>query len=308
MESWGDTRNIWLRNALPHPCQPSSFMILRLGFMLTCRVLSWLSRARPAIPLRRRALLPVFRRSYATLCNWSRRTLHRPWRNSCMSNWYRSAALSDKPFYRFLRKVRRGFRDLSVPAPRLLTAPLLWIVLSVRSLYYFVVRIFVCEPLFKAYITRYGRNFHTGVYLHWVQGRGQLLFGDNVLIDGKCSFSFAARYTETPTLEIGDNSGVGHNSTFIVGKRITIGKHCRLASQVYMFDSPGHATEAKARMSGQPAALEDVREIVVADNVWIGTGAIIYPGVKIGEGSIVAAGAVVMSDVPPYTLVAGNPA
>lgn len=186
--------------------------------------------------------------------------------------------------------------------------PLLWIVLAIREVYYFLARVFVCEPLFKAYCTKYGRNLHTGVFLHWIQGRGRIVLGDNVRIDGKSSFTFAARYSEHPTLEIGDNSGVGHNSVFVIGKRITIGKHCRLASNVYLFDSPGHPMDAAARMAGLPAAAEDVREIVVGDNVWIGSRAVIFPGVKIGEGSVVATGAVVMSDVPAYTLVAGNPA
>jgi acetyltransferase-like isoleucine patch superfamily enzyme len=225
-----------------------------------------------------------------------------------MSTWYRSAALSDSPFFRFLRNSRRAVLRFSVPAPKVLTVPALSLVLAVRELYYFVVRVFICEPLFKGYVTSHGRNFHTGVFLHWVQGRGRFVFGDNVIIDGKCSFTFAARYSENPTLEIGDNSGVGHDCTFIVGKRITIGKHCRLANQIYMFDSPGHPMDAQARMAGQPASAEDVREIVVGDNVWIGTRAVIYPGVKIGEGAVIATGAVVMADVPPYTLVAGNPA
>jgi acetyltransferase-like isoleucine patch superfamily enzyme len=61
-------------------------------------------------------------------------------------------------------------------------------------------------------------------------------------------------------------------------------------------------------MAGSPTADEEVKPVVIEDNVWIGRAAIIMPGVTIGEGSIVAAGAVVMSDVPPNTLVLGNPA
>jgi acetyltransferase-like isoleucine patch superfamily enzyme len=225
-----------------------------------------------------------------------------------MSGWRRSAALSNSLGFRVLRAARRGILNFSLPAPRLLAVPFLWLVVALREAYYFVARVFVCEPLFKAYCASYGRNVHTGVYLHWVQGRGRLVLGNNVRIDGKCSFSFAARYSEHPTFEIGDDSGIGHNGTFIIGKRITIGRHCRLAGSVYMFDSPGHPMDAAARQAGQPAAAEDVREIVVADHVWIGARAVIYPGVKLGEGCVVATGAVVMTDVPPYTLVAGNPA
>jgi chloramphenicol O-acetyltransferase type B len=47
---------------------------------------------------------------------------------------------------------------------------------------------------------------------------------------------------------------------------------------------------------------------VIEDNVWIGRNAIIFPGVRIGEGSVVAMGTVVMNSIPPNTVVAGNPA
>lgn len=50
------------------------------------------------------------------------------------------------------------------------------------------------------------------------------------------------------------------------------------------------------------------KPVTIADHVWIGARAIICPGVSIGEGAVIAAGAVVTKDVPPYTIVGGNPA
>uniref|UniRef100_Q3AQI9 Acetyltransferase (Isoleucine patch superfamily)-like protein n=1 Tax=Chlorobium chlorochromatii (strain CaD3) TaxID=340177 RepID=Q3AQI9_CHLCH len=50
------------------------------------------------------------------------------------------------------------------------------------------------------------------------------------------------------------------------------------------------------------------KPVTIGDNVWIGARAIICPGVAIGEGAVIAAGAVVIKDVPPYTIVGGNPA
>jgi acetyltransferase-like isoleucine patch superfamily enzyme len=170
------------------------------------------------------------------------------------------------------------------------------------------VRVFFCEPFFKAYCTRYGRNVHTGVFLHWIKGRGELIIGDNVRIDGKCSFSFAARFSEQPTLIIGDNTGIGHACSFRIGKKVVIGRHCRIAGNVSIFDSPGHPADPIARIAGSPPTDDEVRPVVIEDNVWIGERAIIVPGVTIGQGSVVAAGAVVMMDVPPNTMVAGNPA
>lgn len=196
----------------------------------------------------------------------------------------------------------------SVPAPRALLFPLVNTFLGARSVYYFVARVFFCEPFFKAHCTTYGRNVHTGAFFHWIQGRGQLIVGDGVIIDGKCSFTFALRYSAQPTLMIGDNSGIGHDCSFIVGKRITIGRHCRIAGSVQIFDAPGHPADPIWRREGLPAGDDEVRPVVVEDNVWIGNRAIIMPGVTIGRDSIVASGSVVMVDVPQNTLVAGNPA
>jgi len=174
--------------------------------------------------------------------------------------------------------------------------------------YRFGMRVFICEPLFKAACTRYGKGVHTDIYIHCIMGKGDIVLGDRVLMDGKCVIAFASRFTEHPTLSVGDNTGIGHLCRFTIGKRITIGRNCRLAGEVWLFDSPGHPADPEARRQGISAADEDVRPITIGDNVWIGRRALIFPGVTIGEGSIVAAGAAVMSDVPPYTAVAGNPA
>jgi acetyltransferase-like isoleucine patch superfamily enzyme len=185
---------------------------------------------------------------------------------------------------------------------------MLWGFLCLRAAYFFGKRLLICEPLFKAYCRRYGRRVRTGVYIHWVQGKGDLILGDDVLVDGKCCFSFAARYTARPTLSVGDHTQIGHNCRFSVGKRITIGRHCHVASDVWMLDSSGHPADPEARLAGLPPSPEEVRPIVVEDNVWIGSRSVIFAGVTIGHGSVVSAAAVVTGDVPPNTLVAGNPA
>ena len=199
-------------------------------------------------------------------------------------------------------------RAFSLPAPRLVFVPALHAVLAVRAAYYFVARVFVCEPLFKAYCREYGCNLHTGVFLHWVQGRGDIILGDDVIFDGKSSITFAARYCDRPTLRVGSNTGFNHNVTLVVGREITIGSHCRIAGGVAIFDVNGHPADPEARREGRPPSPEEVKPVRIGDNVWIGRNAIIHPGVRIGEGSIVSAGAVVMSDVPPLSVVAGNPA
>ena len=214
---------------------------------------------------------------------------------------------SHHPVARQIRRVAR-LRSAPLPVPHAVSKALLTVFLLVRGVYYWLFRVLIAEPLFKGYCRSYGRNVRTDIFIHWVQGRGDLIIGDDVLIDGKCSFTFAARYTPTPTLSIGSGSGIGHGCSFTVGKKITIGRNCRIAAGVWMFDSPGHPTDPQARLDNVPALDADVKPIEVADNVWIGGRAVVFPGVRIGEGSIVSACAVVAADVPPYSIVAGNPA
>lgn len=225
-----------------------------------------------------------------------------------MSNWYRHLATSDDWSARTFRRVYRGVRNFSVPAPRLITVPFLAIVIGIRSTYYFIMRVFVCEPLFKAYCKSYGRNLHTGVSLHWVQGKGDIILGDNVKLDGRSNIFFAARFSERPVLRIGDNTGIGHLCSFVVGKEIRIGSYCRFGSSISVFDTSGHPSDPVARKNGEPPGIDDVRPVIIGDNVWVGTGSTIGPGVVIGDNSIISAHSVVMSSVPANTVVAGNPA
>lgn len=82
-------------------------------------------------------------------------------------------------------------------------------------------------------------------------------------------------------------------------KRIEIGEGVMIAQNVTIYDSDAH------EISGGRGVTLPVR---IGDHVWIGLSAIILKGVTIGDGAVVAAGAVVTRDVPPGTLVAGNPA
>lgn len=221
---------------------------------------------------------------------------------------YRSIARSNHWFPRLLRACLRITRNFSIPAPRVVTVPLAGVFIVARSVYYFIMRVFFCEPFFKSYCTKYGRNLHTGSFFHWVQGRGELLIGNDVTIDGKCGFCFAARYSDRPRLIIGDHTIIGHNTSFTVGEQISVGRHCQISGGVSILDSPGHPLDPTARREGKPAMREDVRPVVIEDDAWIGQRVIILPGVTIGRGSVVAAGSVVMTSVPPNVLVAGNPA
>lgn len=220
----------------------------------------------------------------------------------------RWAATSDQPLAAVVRQVARSARSISLPLPKLVTLPYRWAYLSGRSIVFFVRRVFIAEPIFRSYCRTVGRRFRTDIFVHWVQGRGVIELGDDVLLDGKIAFAFAASFSDTPTLRIGNRTGVGHACSFVIGKLIEIGDDCRIAGGASFRDSPGHPVDAEARRRGDRPSPDAVKPIIVEHNVWIGAGASIAPGVRIGEGSVISAGANVLSDVPPYTLVAGNPA
>lgn len=221
---------------------------------------------------------------------------------------YRYLARSDAAAARALRRLYRGAAGFSVPAPKAVVKPVLLGYELWRSAYSFGKRVFVCQPMFAAYCKKVGKNLRTGDDLHWVQGQGDILIGDDVWLDGIVDITFAARFAERPTLEIGDGTNIGNRTTFAIGKRITIGKHCNISGQTALFDSNGHPSDPVARRNGEPPAADQVRPITIGDDVWIGKGCIVFPGVRIGDCAIISAGSVVRRHVPPYAVVAGNPA
>jgi len=199
-------------------------------------------------------------------------------------------------------------QHLTLPAPRFIVRPYLWLFLAARGLLFFLRRILVAEPLFKAYCTQFGRGVTTGIYVPWVQGSGELVVGDHVRVSGKVSISFAASFCSRPRLEIGDHSDIAHETRFVVGRSIRVGRYVQVAGGVTFRDSGGHPTDPESRRQGEPPHPDDVKPIVVHDHAWIGSGVLVMPGTDIGEGAIVSAHSVVSGKVAPYSIVAGNPA
>lgn len=107
-------------------------------------------------------------------------------------------------------------------------------------------------------------------------------------------------------IEIGD--GTGMTSTIISSaQKISIGRYCKIGGGVKILDHNFHAMDAAARRDF--GGDRKPREISIGDDVFIGTNAIILKGTKIGTRSVIAAGSVVFGlDIPPDSLVRGNPA
>ncbi|HEY2526639.1 MAG TPA: acyltransferase [Xanthobacteraceae bacterium] len=119
------------------------------------------------------------------------------------------------------------------------------------------------------------------------------------------------------TISIGEWCYVGVGTRIWSAASIEIGNRVLISHSVNIFDNISHPLKASLRheqakqilTSGHPRniALEE-KQVKICDDAWIGACAMILRGVTVQEGGIVAAGAVVTKDVPPYTIVAGNPA
>lgn len=103
---------------------------------------------------------------------------------------------------------------------------------------------------------------------------------------------------------IGDRSGIGANS-FLHGPT-TIGKCVMIGSDCYIYTRNHEFNRTDIPMIDQ--GFKGKKEVIIEDDVWIGSRVTILPGVRIGKGSIIGAGAVVTKDVEPYSIVGGVPA
>lgn len=149
---------------------------------------------------------------------------------------------------------------------------------------------------------------------YWGQrfGAARLVVGRHVIFDGPgicigqgVRLHAASQYVSSRTghVRIGDHSHVARMSLISGVGGVTIGAHCAIGPGVTIFSS---STDLDVRPLGSGPAKR--APVVVGDGVYMGAGVRINPGVTIGDHSVIAAGAVVTSDVPPDHLAKGVPA
>lgn len=131
-------------------------------------------------------------------------------------------------------------------------------------------------------------------------GKGaEVHIGQNVLLERKVRFSLG----DGARVYIGDDTYLGDFTNVLAVQEVSIGKNCAISWHVLFMDTSSHPLGFEGELP-----TTKVGPITIKDHVWIGCRAVILKGVTVGEGAIIANNAVVTKDVPPRTMVGGNPA
>jgi acetyltransferase-like isoleucine patch superfamily enzyme len=133
---------------------------------------------------------------------------------------------------------------------------------------------------------------------------------------GSMSMLEAQVLFERPGAEVSIGARAFVNGTLVVAQRIDIGDDVLIAWGVTIVDHDSHAVAFSKRSADVEKWMRGEKDwrhvpiapVVISDKVWIGFNAIVLSGLTIGEGAVVGAGSVVTRDVPPWSIVAGNPA
>ncbi|MDP4201575.1 MAG: acyltransferase [Bacteroidota bacterium] len=145
------------------------------------------------------------------------------------------------------------------------------------------------------------------------KNRNNIVIGERTIIEGRLLvFNYGGK------IQIGKNVYVGAGSQIWSGESVEIGNNVLISHNVNIIDTNSHEIDHIEREErynalikyGHPKDKASIvtGKITIEDNVWISFGSIILKNVKIGKGAIIGAGSMVTKDVPPFTLVAGNPA
>lgn len=141
-----------------------------------------------------------------------------------------------------------------------------------------------------------------GPFFEWIRFKcAQNIFKE---CGEKVNIGNGANFGNGKNIVIGDYSGIGVNGT--VPNNIIIGRDVMMGPNVTIFGSKHNFDRTDIPMIAQ--GVTNAESSVIEDDVWIGSHAIILPGVRLQKGTIVGAGAVVTKTFPPYSVIGGNPA
>ena len=167
-------------------------------------------------------------------------------------------------------------------------------------------RSIVATPVFLAQCATYGDNIAVD-RVPYINGTPRIELGSNIRVSGLINIAAASK--GTPTLIIGDGVFIGHGTSFAVATLISVGKYASIEGGCYIADTEGHSHYNPQKPIWEvPAGEGDVAPVIIEDGVQISRNVMILKGVTIGARSVIGAGSVVRSDIPPDSIVMGNPA
>ncbi len=167
---------------------------------------------------------------------------------------------------------------------------------------------------FKGVDTRYGFVMLYGIPFIKKHKGSMIVLGDGVTIISRSKYNLAGinhraiLTTLTPhaTITIGKAGLSG--SAICSAHSVTIGDYSGLGANTKVYDTDFHPVDPEKRRTQNSISEAKSGPVVIGENVWIAADSIVLKGVNIGNDSIVGAGSVVTSDIPPGTVFAGNPA
>jgi acetyltransferase-like isoleucine patch superfamily enzyme len=133
-----------------------------------------------------------------------------------------------------------------------------------------------------------------------LSGCGDVVLGEGVRLSGTVVPIELVTYT-SGCIAIGNHSFINYGSSIAARVSVKIGSHCHLGHYTFVMDNDQH--DVLRHMELPPSD-----PVVIEDHVWIGSKAIVLPGVRIGSRAVIGAGSIVTKDIPPRTVAAGNPA
>lgn len=169
------------------------------------------------------------------------------------------------------------------------TTRLLSISLGLRAICYRLTNIFSCYIDSTAKIT----------------GWSHVKFGINSVVASGTWLNVNVRDTNEPSLIIGDNCFIGRNNFVTVGKSVVFGDYCLTATNCAFIGSSHNISDPNMPYISTGVGTESV--ISIGANCFFGYGAMVLGSVTVGYGSVIGAGTVVLADVPPLSVVIGNP-
>ena len=212
------------------------------------------------------------------------------------------------PFHGWLYRTAKKSRMARIPFPRLYGAML------VHSQGLFLVffrrlkQLFLFDPMLRYRCKRVGEGVYFESTFPLIMGYGDIYIGNRLGLSGHVSLVVSYKANPNPTIEIGDDVYLGFGVFLSCADRITIGDRVLIAHGVSIYDNNNHPIDPKARKENRPIGKIDFQPVIIEEDAWIGAKATILKGVTIGRGAVVATESVVTRDVPPMTVVAGNPA